>query len=116
MSFVCQLCKNSFSRLDVLKRHIQRIHSHDTISYPCNLCGLDFDSVLQLREHRDRHRAERGQFQLSESALHGSVKSYSLSHNTPTTDVMKLFSAYGGEIAALINSGKRLLYYFTEIE
>ena len=108
--FECQICPAKFRRYDVLKQHIQRLHTHEEVVYDCSTCGLVFNTVLQLHNHRLTHVTESHRFRLSETALRGNVKSYEMKHHheRPITDVMKVLTNFSDEINSVIYAG---IYY-----
>lgn len=104
----CDQCSSTFTRKDSLKRHISRRHNYEDLAYECMTCGQFFNSIVKLRRHRADHQNETGRFILSESALRGNVKSYTMLHSndSPISDVMRIFSRFSSEIASLIFAGK----------
>lgn len=108
LKFQCPRCPMKFTRRDSLEKHVKRLHQHETTAYECTTCGQTFNSLLLLRRHRHDHQNETGRFKLSESALRGNVKSYTMLHSiaNPITEVMKVCSTYSSEIASLIFAGK----------
>ena len=50
---ICTICKEGFSRLDTLKKHIKTSHPN---SSHCAACGQDFQDRLALAKHQTEVR------------------------------------------------------------
>lgn len=111
--YECDKCDGTFTRYDSLKRHKDRLHTSEEVVYVCSICQATYNSVQRLRQHRVIHTLETNRFEISESALRGNVKSYTMKHlySEPTNDIMALFSRYSSEISSLILSGNIYNYF-----
>ena len=50
---ICTICKEGFSRQDILKKHIKTSHPN---SSHCAACGQDFQDRLALAKHQTEVR------------------------------------------------------------
>lgn len=57
-SFVCDICKKSYTLLDRLKQHLLRGHQKPPESHLCSECGKCFSSSALLKQHSSVHSKE----------------------------------------------------------
>jgi uncharacterized protein with PIN domain len=67
-SYACPQCAAVFTRKPNRDRHVVRLHTNANLVHTCTLCGLVFNSVSNLKKHRNEHEPTTG-FVLLESAF-----------------------------------------------
>ena len=56
-SYQCPECTAVFTRKPNRDRHVTRVHRNVNLVHECSLCGIVFDNVFKLKEHRNSHEA-----------------------------------------------------------
>jgi KRAB domain-containing zinc finger protein len=55
-NYCCEECGKSFTRRQVLARHIRSIHSADSQKYACSICDKKFNDLTNMKNHQKRHK------------------------------------------------------------
>jgi len=109
----CDLCDSTFTRAFDLKRHKIRKHSSATATYSCLLCGLSFNDLTKLKDHRKLHQISSGnKFEESQQAFNGAAFTYSKLVNKQGNDVKSLLLLSNSDLVELLKHKQETMYAF----